>query len=114
MEFLIKEETDAVLADILNATKEDGIWAVDPHYLSIMVLNVLWTMVGGERFDHNDAKILENLRLNEQFAKIVGHDNIYNAYPFLKRWFPKLVHHDEHLKVHQGIQNWLKVAYLHN
>jgi len=110
MDYLLREETDAIVKEIReNTRKQNGIWNVDSHILAAFTLNVLWIFVGGYRFDYQDPILHENFRLNHATMEIFSHVNIYNAFPFLKRWVPKLVSHDVHMKVHEAMQNWMKV-----
>lgn len=114
MEVVINEEITEFLATIRKSMKENnGVWAVDSHFLSGSALNVLWSLVAGYRFSHNDPEFNQNLRLNRMAMKAVGHDNKYTMFPFLKVWCPKLVDHDVHKETFAEMQSFMKVIYYH-
>ncbi|XP_037042570.1 cytochrome P450 2J6-like [Bradysia coprophila] len=86
----------------------DGTFAVKTSIFSVHVLNVLWTTVGGYKFDPNDELLIRNMNCLDKAAHVYGNQNLYNVFPFLKSWFPSLVNYPEHLKIHEEIHGFTK------
>jgi len=111
MQIVMKRETEAALQEIrATIIENNGIWDVNTHILSTFTLNVLWSLVGGRRIDHNDESIEEILRLSDMTNKIAGSDNIDNVFPGVSKWFPWLVPRKLHMDTHRGLQAWIQVC----
>ncbi|XP_037042572.1 cytochrome P450 2J6-like [Bradysia coprophila] len=86
----------------------DGTFAVKTSIFSVHVLNVLWTTVGGYKFDPNDELLIRNMNCLDKAVHVYGNQNLYNVFPFLKSWFPSLVNYPEHLKIHEEIHGFTR------
>lgn len=88
---MIQEEIHDLMSDIrVEMQRSDGI--VDfKGFFNMSLLNVLWALIGGERFKRNDAKLKKLLDAVDLFFRTgnaVGGDLIIPQ--FLMRWFPVL------------------------
>lgn len=98
---------DGIKMELMDSP--DRIFTVLSRKFSIHVVNVLWNMVGGYKFDPSDERLKRNIDCVEKLEEITGHSNQYNMFPFLKTWFPSHVRYPEHLKIHQEIHDFTKV-----
>ncbi|KAG4075367.1 hypothetical protein HA402_003158 [Bradysia odoriphaga] len=98
---------DGIKIELLDSI--DGVFIVESHKFSIHVVNVLWNLIGGYKFNPNDELIKRNMECAHKIIDVLSHRNPYNVLPFLKSWFPNYVHHPEHLKLHKEIHDFTKV-----
>ncbi|KAJ6644313.1 Farnesoate epoxidase [Pseudolycoriella hygida] len=98
---------DGIKMELLDST--DGFFSVESHKFSIHVMNVLWSLVGGYKFDSNDILLKRNMECVDKAFDIIGHRNLYNMFPFLKNWFPKQVNYPQHLELHREIHDFTKI-----
>lgn len=99
------------LVDVLRTSlldSIDGTLAIKTSTFAVHVLNIVWAMVGGYKFDPNDELLRRNMICVYKATEIYGNRNAYNVFPFLKTWFPKLVNYSEHLKIHEEIHGFSK------
>lgn len=99
---------DVLRTDLLDST--DGTLSIKTSTFAVHVLNIVWSMVGGYKFDPNDELMRRNMTCVYKATEIYGNSNVYNVFPFLKTWFPKLVNYTEHLKIHEEIHGFSKVS----
>lgn len=88
----------------------DNVFHVNPKKFSVHVLNIVWNLAGGYKFDVNDAELVKNMECVEKVDRVFGHSNLYTVFPFLKNWFPKQVNYDEHLQIHNDIHEFTDVS----
>lgn len=98
---------DGIKSELLDTS--DGFFAVETEKFSVHVLNVVWNLVGGYKFDPNDTLLKKNMKCVNKALEIYGNDNTYNVFPFLKTWFPNQVRYPDHLKIHDEIHGFTKV-----
>lgn len=98
---------NVIKSGLLDST--DGTLAVKTSTFSIHVLNIVWDMVGGYRFEPTYEPLTKAIKCLDRAVEVYGTGNIYNMLPFLRTWFPKLVNHPEHLKIHDEIHAFAKV-----
>jgi hypothetical protein len=89
--------------------KNDGVLLMDHLLLASIPVNILWSFVGGFKFQPGDEKLAKMIKYNELAMEIYGHNNVYIAFPFLKDWFPKFSQHDHHMQMHKDSQDIFKV-----
>jgi cytochrome P450 len=78
---------------------------------NVMVINVLWRIIGGKRFDYKDEKFAELVgHLNEGFSAIAPTPRLafLFAFPFLKDWAPKLTGFENIQRGYHGVYEFLK------
>merc|ERR1711915_36986 len=78
---------------------------------NVMVINVLWRIIGGKRFDYQDEKFAELVgHLNEGFSAIAPTPRLalLFAFPFLKDWAPRLTGFLNIQRGYHGVYNFLK------
>ncbi|KAJ6646619.1 Cytochrome P450 2J4 [Pseudolycoriella hygida] len=95
---------DAIKSEMLDS--HDRTFAVKNSKFAIHVLNVLWGIVGGYKFDLNDENLRRNMECVDEILKIIGNENPYTVFPFLKTWFPNQVNYPEHLKIHDEVHGF--------
>ncbi|XP_037052143.1 farnesoate epoxidase-like [Bradysia coprophila] len=100
------ELVDVIKTGLLDSN--DSTLTVKTSTFSVHVLNIVWAMFGGYKFDPNDERLKRNMKCVDKAVQIYGNQNSYNAFPFMKTWFPKLVNYPEHLKIHEEIHGFSK------
>ncbi len=98
---------DYIKTELLDSP--ENIFFVDAKKFSVHVLNIVWNLAGGYKFDPNDKDLLKNMECVEKVDQVFGHSNLYTMFPFLKTWFPKQVEYEEHLKIHSDIHAFTEV-----
>lgn len=98
---------DCIKTDLLNSPGNR--FFVSPKKFAVHVLNVVWNISGGYKFDPTDENLLRNMECVDKVDHIFGHSNIHNMLPFLKTWFPKQMHYAEDLKIHNEIHEFTEV-----
>lgn len=98
---------DYIKTELLDSP--DNSFFVVAKKFSVHVLNIVWNLAGGYKFDPNDKDLLRNMECVEKVDRVFGHSNLYNMFPFLKTWFPKQVNYAEHLKIHNEIHEFTEV-----
>lgn len=101
---------DGIKTELLDSS--DGLFYVDSKKFAVHVLNVVWSLAGGYKFDPNDKNLKRNMECVDKVDQIFGHSNPYNMFPFLKTWFPKQMGLAEHLKIHKEIHEFTDVIVL--
>lgn len=92
----------------LFGSAENVLYVYDQKF-SIHVLNIVWNLAGGYKFDANDESLQRNKECVNRADFVFGHSNLYNMFPFLKTWFPKKMKHKEHVAIHNEIHDFTKV-----
>jgi len=85
-----------------------GIWKVDSYPLSLVAINVVWSSVGGYRFDPMSPKVQRHIELNAEIFEILRPTNLLSLFPFLKI-FPKWSGYKRHGEIHGRTQQFMKV-----
>ena len=69
-ESLFEEEIHHLLEDLRTSTLSNSQGVVDfKDAFSVSIVNVLWSIIGGERFERNDAKLIKLLKTIEVFFR---------------------------------------------
>jgi len=96
MEMTIQEELNDLTQSISNdVTQDDGQTILNmKQYFTISVLNILWNMIAGTRFSHDDKKLHRLLELMDRVVRANATGSITTtfckAFPILQRVLPKL------------------------
>lgn len=101
---------ESIKIDLLDSS--DGTFFVDAKKFSVHVLNVVWNLAGGYKFNPNDENLKRNMECVDKVDRVFGYSNPYNMFPFLKTWFPKQMQHAEHIKIHNEIHEFTEVKWL--
>lgn len=114
-EMNILEEVEDLLKDIhkLAQSHPDGIVNFQSEYFSHSIMNVLWTIIGGKRFDRDDfgfQRLLHNVDTFMKTSNQLG-GLVYVPAFFLRRfpWLPKLFGADTQLLV--PVKKFIQVFY---
>ncbi|CAG7819689.1 unnamed protein product [Allacma fusca] len=85
LEGMIQEEIQDLLEETDNKIKlSNGIMSVSDAF-GIPVINILWAVMAGKRYKHDDEKLKEMLRrIFESFRSQTYVNNLINDYPFLQ------------------------------
>lgn len=79
------------------------------HMFTLSVLNILWIMVAGIRFNYDDDRLLRLISTVEEITKT--HDiggNILMAFPFLRILFPELTGHAHQLRLYSKLHQFFR------
>merc|ERR1712241_1049472 len=106
MEELIQEEVDLFKALILKNGEESFDFI---NKLNLPILNALWRVTVGERFDYDDPKLLSIVhRLTEAFKRFGKPESVMViAFPWINKINPKAFGRDETLSVNHDIQDMM-------
>eukprot|EP00092_Neocalanus_flemingeri_P008902 GFUD01009577.1.p1 GENE.GFUD01009577.1~~GFUD01009577.1.p1 ORF type:complete len:538 (-),score=125.63 GFUD01009577.1:53-1666(-) len=109
MESIMHEEV-VNFSKQLRSESENG--PIDlANRFNVMVINVLWRIIGGKRFDYKDEKFAELVgHLNEGFSAIAPTPRLafLFAFPFLKDWAPKMTGFDVLQRGYHGVYEFLR------
>nr|BAN14691.1 cytochrome P450 [Plautia stali] len=89
MEDRISSEAEELIQHILKIQKDDGL--VIPGIVEISVVNILWSIVAGRRFELDDKKaqdLVDNIHTSFRLQDMSG--GILNQMPFLRFICPEL------------------------
>jgi len=104
MEEMIKEEVNLFKA-LIDKSKSEPFDFINQFNLPI--LNALWRITVGERFDYDDPKLLSIIeRLTELFQRVGRPENVITiCFPLIKKIFPTFLESDKSLKINHDIMN---------
>jgi hypothetical protein len=111
IESLIQEEVSALILHLGQKAKlNDGTLVVDHHDFSASAINILWSLVAGQRFPFDDPQIKRGLELSDMQIEVISFDVAYNLFPILKDWFPVMSNRQSHLRMHEEVRQFTKVV----
>ncbi|CAL8124690.1 unnamed protein product [Orchesella dallaii] len=86
---VIESELKSIVNEMkLNVKENNGIHTFD-CYFTLSILNVLWSMLAGTRFEHSDPRLVKLIKLVREMMSSCNFGNsILLAYPEWKEWFP--------------------------
>ena len=104
MEELIQEEVELFKALILKNGEESFDFN---NKLNLPILNALWRLTVGERFEYDNPKLLSIVqRLTETFKRFAKPEAVMVfAFPWINKIYPKAFGRDETLSVNHDIQD---------
>lgn len=110
MEEKIQEETN----ELISLFKQQCHEPVSMHQaFDVSVLNVLWAMMAGERFDFYDEKLLKLLQIiHDAFRLTDMSGGMLNQLPFLRFVAPKLCGYSQHVSILNRMWEFLEVRLL--
>ncbi|XP_021950528.2 methyl farnesoate epoxidase [Folsomia candida] len=109
MQVMIQEEVGDMMDFLKDTSRENrGIMEMNPHDYAGSVVNILWSMVAGYKFPIGDKTIHAILEHGNRISEVTSQGNIYNAFPELRKWFPKLTNWDKHMESHTEYQQFVK------
>jgi methyl farnesoate epoxidase/farnesoate epoxidase len=90
-EAVIEDEVMELFSRLNSRLESEGNIICMQQFFNISVLNILWSMMAGVRFSHDDPefKALVNM-INQTMKLLGGNGNIFMAFPFLRHILPKL------------------------
>ena len=109
LETIMQEEIKNFCSDL---KKDCQTGPVDlANRFNVMVINILWRIIGGKRFDYQDkkfAKLVEHL--NEGFSAIAPTPKLalLFAFPFLRKIFPRQTGFEDMRRGYHGVYEFLK------
>jgi len=112
MEHIIHEE----LIELMNRIKQnmgDGCQTVLPihNFFNLSFLNVLWTLIAGVRYHHDDEKLNHLMKLlNSLFKSGSIGGGISSMFPILRKIAPDLVGETEQIKAYTAIQDFIRTS----
>jgi len=102
MEEMISEEVELFLEEIRKSEGEPFNFA---NQFNLPIINALWTVCVGQRFDYNNSKLLILIkRMTEWFQRAAAPTALLvTAFPWLFKLFPTLFGYNETVKVQHDI-----------
>ncbi len=100
MQSAIEAETTALEKDFKKAIDtKNGIVRIRTTFV-LSVLNVLWCMVAGQRYEHDDPKLVKMMDRNFAMTKSTTFAEPFNlAFSWVKKIFPSIFKEDLRLRV---------------
>jgi hypothetical protein len=110
-ETVAQEEIRELLSFVSKASKTSN-GAVDMHgELTVSVINILWTIVAGKRYNRDDEEFLEFLgQITAMFRSGVKVTNYVIPFPFLRHIVPGLVGWNEFRDCNQTMRRFFKAS----
>jgi hypothetical protein len=110
MQSVIELEICDIVQEIKEEIKKtDGVLRVRTNFL-LSVLNVLWCMIAGQRYAHDDPKLVKMLEKNFAMTKAQTFiDPVLLAFPFLRTVCPKLFKIDLIMKTYEESHKYSQV-----
>ena len=104
MEELIQDEI-ALFKALIEKNKDQPFDFINQFNLPI--LNALWRVTVGERFDYDDPKLISIIeRLTEMFKRLGRPENVITiCFPWINKIFPTFLEKDKSLKTNHDILN---------
>ena len=107
MQGFVIEEFDAILSTFENKIEKHGIVLSPSTFFLLPSFNLASASVF--RFEHNDPKIKEMLRLHTKVIQAVRFDNLAEAFPVLKKILPSVFSYDRRIRMNRTIQQFIRV-----
>lgn len=109
MESVIDDEITLVLSSLENVTSSKKEMSMR-QFFTVSILNILWSMVAGFRFSHEDVKLKKLINLIDETSKNnPAKAGIVQAFPFLFR-FVKNSHRANRRRIFiEEMQNFFRV-----
>jgi methyl farnesoate epoxidase/farnesoate epoxidase len=112
MEALIAEELVEFITKLSKTMVEnDGKVEFNSRFLVLSSVNVLWSLLTGRRFNHDDETVNAILKTCEKFNETVKLNNVTIPYPFLGPMFPKLSGWADHLKTYEELYAFMEARH---
>jgi hypothetical protein len=113
METLLAEELEELCADIKTRAQNNNGTVPAQHLFSLPMLNTVWSMISGKRYDLKDPKLIKFAGLIDTYFRTgsIG-AGLLTAYPFLVDVAPKVVKFDKQQEINREIQAYLEVRAL--
>ena len=109
MQGFVNEEFDAIARQFdITIEKHGGILSPNTFF-QLPSFNLAWASAAGFRFDHDDAKIKELLKLNSELLQAIRINNPGEAFPILKKILPSVFGYDDLYRVNHTIQQFIRV-----
>jgi len=77
------------------------------HYRNVQVL---WTLIAGVRYSHDDPKLSSLLDIVDDLFKSGSIGGFSQVFPILRKIAPGLTGEQEQLKAYRAIQNFIRVS----
>lgn len=90
-EAVMEEELQELISRLNQRIEQEGNILCISQFYTVSVLNILWSMVAGARFSHDDERLQSFVKTMAQVMKLLSASgNIFMAYPFLRHILPWL------------------------
>ena len=113
MEDLIQEEVELFKALIMKNGEKSFDFV---NKLNLPILNALWRVTVGDRFEYDDPKLLSIVhRLTETFKRLAKPENIFIfTFPWINKIYPKAFGRDKTLSVNHDIMDLMSESIRHH
>lgn len=80
-------------------------------FFNLPALNIVWSLIMGERFPYDDSKLKHYIRLNNEFFLSNSFVSSWSLlFPFLTTWFPEKSGRTAVLRTVAGLQDFIRVC----
>jgi len=114
MESIIHEELNELMSRLRQNMADGRQCVIYMHsFFNLSVLNVLWTMMAGVRYSHDDpilGTLIEKTNDLFQSQKIVSISSA--IFPFMRKYFPNYTGETGQVEFYKGLQIFFKVYFL--
>lgn len=112
MREICENEAEFCLNDLKRLVEQQGgkhVSVVMPNFFSVYILNTLWLMMAGIRYDsdNGDLKLLQGI-LTDLFASIDMMGALFSHFPFLRFIAPKASGYSSFVSCHNKIHAFVK------
>lgn len=112
MREICENEADFCLRDLRKLVRQSGGNSAEvlmPDYFSVHILNTLWLMMAGIRYesDNKDLKLLQNL-LTELFANIDMMGAAFSHFPLLRYVAPDASGYNSFVACHNNVHKFVR------
>jgi methyl farnesoate epoxidase/farnesoate epoxidase len=110
MESIVALELEEVKKRLTaEAGTNDGVILMQ-RYFQLSLLNVLWGMMAGRRYEAGDPKLETLLEINSGWFQSGNFGaGIVTAFPFLRFVFPEWTGYNKQMAANRAIHNYLRV-----
>ena len=109
MESIVSVELEEMMSRLTKVATSDGI-IVFERFFQLSLLNVLWSMLAGKRYSHDDPKLLKLLEINSLWFQSGSFGaGIITAFPFIRFLLPELTGSNMMIKGNSAVYEFLRV-----
>jgi len=110
MEATVLSELEAVKARFQRLSERNGGVVLMRRHFQLSLLNVLWGMMAGIRYDYDDPKLVRLIEASSAWFESGNFGaGIVTAYPFLRFLFKEWTGYNVQVKGNEAVHNFLRV-----
>jgi methyl farnesoate epoxidase/farnesoate epoxidase len=113
MESIIHEELNELMSRVRQQMADGQQCVLHMHtFFNLSVLNVLWTLMAGVRYSHDDETLQTLIQKTESLFKSQKVIKLSLAiFPFLRKLFPGFTGETEQIAIYHSLQDFFRVQF---